>query len=531
MSAREYLLLLRKRWRFVAACLLVGVGGAVAVNAIATPKYTASIQLFVSAKSDASDLANLAQGGQFTQERVQSYADIVNSPEVASAVAAQLNNGLSAKQTADEVSASAPLNTVLVNVDVIDSSPSRAQAIANAVGDEFSSFVDTLETPDGSSSSPVKVSVVKRASLPTTPSSPRKDLNLALGFLIGLVAGVGAAVLRETLDTTVKDPERTRDDLGLPVLGSISYDPTAKSRPLIAQLDPHSTRAEAFRKLRTNLRFIDIDHAPRSILFTSSIPEEGKTTTATNLAIALAQTGMRILLVEADLRRPRIASYLGTEGAVGLTSVLIGQAELADAVQEWAGGSGQPLNVLPSGPVPPNPSELLGSRGMADLITACESTYDLVIVDAPPLLPVTDAAVLATITSGTVVVARHGHCRRDQLTRAVGGLRSVDATIFGVVLTLTPRKGSDAHYYAYNSKSPTKTAPNATDVGAPVALMTSQQTDASTNAPAASETLRPTNGVRPDRPRDKSRASARAERDEARSNASDADDTLQFFRS
>ena len=447
MDLPNYMRLLRKRWRLIVACLLLGAGAAAAISWTATPKYEASTQLFVSARDAASDLNGLAQGGQFTQERVQSYADIVNSPEVTEAVADELDHGLTPESIADEISASAPLNTVLINIDVTDTSPSRAQKIANAVSDEFALFINELETPIGSSTSPVKVSVVKRAELPTSPVSPRKPLNLALGVLIGLAVGNGAAFLRETLDTTVKDSDQIQRDLGLARLGAIAYDADARKRPLIVHADPHSSRSEAFRQLRTNLQFVDIDRAPRSIVITSSIPNEGKTTTATNLAIALAQTGMRVLLVEADLRRPRIAEYLGIEGAVGLTSILIGRARLADAVQTW--GKDVHLNVLPSGPTPPNPSELLGSHGMAELIRELELTHDLVIVDAPPLLPVTDAAVLSTAVSGVLMVVRHGHTKRDQLARAVESLRAVEAAVYGAVLTMTPAKGPESYYYGY----------------------------------------------------------------------------------
>jgi non-specific protein-tyrosine kinase len=199
--------------------------------------------------------------------------------------------------------------------------------------------------------------------------------------------------------------------------------------------------------LRTNLQFVDIDCPPRSIVVTSSIPDEGKTTTAINLSIVLAQSGVRVLLIEADLRRPKISQYLGVESAVGLTNVLVGRTELHDAVQTW-GRSGE-LKVLPSGPPPPNPSELLGTQGMADLIRELERDYDLVLIDAPPLLPVTDAAVIAGSASGAVMVVRHGHCRRDQLSSAVRSLHAVDATLYGVVLTMTPTKGANSGYYYY----------------------------------------------------------------------------------
>jgi capsular exopolysaccharide synthesis family protein len=467
VDLHDYLRVLRKRWKLIALCLIVGIGAAAAISWAATPQYQASTQLFVSAKDATSDLNGLAQGGQFTQQRVQSYADIVNSPEVTNAVASTLHNGLTAKEIADEISASAPLNTVLINVAVTDTGPKRAQAIANAVSDEFALFVTTLETPSGSNTSPVKVSVVKRADLPTTPVSPNKPLNLALGLVIGLALGVGGSVLRESLDTTVKDPEQLQRDLSLSALGAIAFDPDARKRPLIVHADPHSSRAEAFRQLRTNLQFVDIDKAPRSIVITSSIPNEGKTTTATNLGIALAKSGMRVLLVEADLRRPRIAEYLGIEGAVGLTSVLIGKARLTDAVQTW-GKDGQ-LYVLPSGPTPPNPSELLGSQGMAELIRELELTYDLVLIDAPPLLPVTDAAVISTAVSGALMVVRHGHTKREQLARAVQSLRSVDAAVYGVVLTMTPSKGPDSYYYGYGYRYDRKRQHDKSELVTPLA--------------------------------------------------------------
>jgi capsular exopolysaccharide synthesis family protein len=474
VDLHDYVRVLRKRWRLIAMCTLIALGAAAAFVGTATPKYEAKTQLFVAANDTSGGLSNLAQGGQFTQQRVQSYADIVNSPEVTNAIAARLQLGISGKAIAKEITATAPLNTVLVNVSVRDNIPARAQAIANAVSDEFATFASALETTPGTATSPVKVTVVKHADLPASPVSPRKKLDLTLAFLLGIAVGVGAAVLRETLDTTIKDPEQIQREFGCSTLGAISYDPDAPKRPLIVQADPHSPRAEAFRQLRTNLQFVNIDRAPRSIVITSSVPEEGKTTTATNLAIALAQSGLRVIIVEADLRRPRIAQYLSIEGAVGLTSVLINQAELQDAVQQWGGTDGM-LSVLPSGPTPPNPSELLGSQGMADLLAELERNYDLVLIDAPPLLPVTDAAVLANAASGALVVVRHGHTRREQLTRAIESLRAVDTAVFGIVLTMTPTRGPDAYYYGYGYRYDRPSRRGKVDLITPVSRQSRQR--------------------------------------------------------
>lgn len=181
---------------------------------------------------------------------------------------------------------------------------------------------------------------------------------------------------------------------------------------------------------------------------TSSLPGEGKSSTASNLAIALTQAGWRVILVDADLRRPRIPDYLGIEGGVGLTDVLIERAELSEVIQSWGRDD---LSVLPSGPVPPNPSELLGSQQMLRLLTRLTDEYDMVIIDAPPLLPVTDAAALAAVCDGALLVARFGKSRREHLARAVDLLASVNARLLGSVLNFAPMRGGDAYGYGYGS--------------------------------------------------------------------------------
>ncbi len=455
MDLRDYLRILRARWRLILLCTLLGLGAAAAATFAATPAYQAQSQLFVST-AQGENVGAMQQGGQFAQQRVKSYADILDSPLVTEPVVDQLGLGIDAQALGGKIEASAPLDTVLINVDVTDGSPEQAQAIANAVAQQFTEVAARLETPDGSGSSPVKVSVVRQADLPETPVSPRPLLNLALGLLVGLAIGVGVAVLRETLDTTLKGAQEVQDQLGLAPLGIIGYDAESAKRPLIVHLDPQSTRAEAFRQLRTNLQFIDIDRPPRSIVVTSSLPSEGKTTTTCNLAIALAQAGLRVALVEADLRRPRLADYLGVVGAIGLTDVLIGRSSLDDVVQPW--GADGSLRVLASGPTPPNPSELLGSRQMQDLLKELERSHDLVLIDAPPLLPVTDGAILAQQASGAILVLRAGKTTKEQATRAVESLRTVGAHVYGAVLNMVPTKGPDAYKYGYYGYRPTPSA-------------------------------------------------------------------------
>ena len=257
---------------------------------------------------------------------------------------------------------------------------------------------------------------------------------------------MGTAVLRETLDTSVKTPDEAVDIVGAPLLGAINFDAKAAKSPLVVVSEPDSVRAEAFRQLRTNLQFVDIEHPLKSVVITSSLPGEGKSTTACNLAISLAQAGLKVILVEADLRRPRVGDYLGVESAVGVTSVLLGRVTLDDALQQWGGES---LHVLGSGPLPPNPSELLGSSGMLNLLRELEGRADLVVIDAPPLLPVTDAAVLGTAASGVLLVIQSNATRREQVARAVSTVTSVGATLLGSVMNRVPLKGPNAYAYGY----------------------------------------------------------------------------------
>ncbi|HEY0693666.1 MAG TPA: polysaccharide biosynthesis tyrosine autokinase [Kribbella sp.] len=446
MDLHDYFRVLRKRWRILGGVAILSLGAAVLATLAASPVYEARAQLFVST-AGSEDATSLLQGSSFTQQRVKSYADIVTSPQVLEPVIKSLGLETTAVELANRIVANVPLDTVLINVTVRDGSPERLAAIASAVASTFSKTVVQLDRPSSRGPAAVKVSVVRIPVVPSAPVLPNPLRNTALGLVLGLVAGFGLALVRDRLDKGVKGERDIQAVTDVPVIGGIGFDSDAPGRPLIVHVDPHSPRAEAFRQVRTNLQFIDVANHPRSIVLTSAMPGEGKSSVAANLAITLAAAGSRTVLVEGDLRHPRLAEYMGLEGAAGLTTVLIGHAQLHDVLQPW--GDQRGLDVLTCGPIPPNPSELLASAAMVDLLRELEAHYDHVIIDSPPLLPVTDAAVLSRRTGGAVMVVGVNRVNRDQLGKALEVLQTVGASVLGVVANLLPAKGPDAYMYTH----------------------------------------------------------------------------------
>ncbi len=447
MTIQDYLRVLREQWVVVVSAVVLAVIAAGAVTFLRPPEYTAKLTMYVSAQ--AGDTADGAyQGSLLSQQRVTSYVELVSSTRVSGEVIRRLDLPQTPEELARQITALSAKDSVLIDVAVTDSSPERAAQVANAVGDVFTSLVDELERPTTADGvPPVAVRVVQPAAEPTGPSSTGLPVILALGLLAGLAVGVGAALARNALDTSVRSRERLREVAPAPILGTIAYDPQVPKRPLTLHEDPQSPRSEAFRQLRTNLQFVDIDHRRKVIVVTSSMPGEGKTTTLCNLAIAMAAAGSRILVIEADLRRPKVADLLGVERSVGLTNVLAGQVRVEQAIQPWAGGR---FDVLASGPLPPNPSELLASKHTEDLLEEMREQYDTVLIDLPPLLPVTDAAAVAPATDGAILICRFKETSQTQVKAAVQALEAVSTPLLGTVFTMVPASGPRA-YAKYNA--------------------------------------------------------------------------------
>lgn len=446
MNLQDFVKLLRGRWVAVLVVTLLGLLGGVAFSLLTTPLYQASTRLFVSTASGSS-LSDIYQGNRLSQERVVSYAQLIMGETLAQRTINKLGLDMTAQQLQSNVTASVKPDTVLIDVRVLDDSPVRARDIANTLSDEFVAMVRELETPPEVGAAPdSRVVVEQRASIPEGPVVPKTARNIVGGLGLGLLLGIGLAVLRDALDNTVQSPETLEEIANVGLVGNIPLDKERRNQAAISYDVDNSAIAEAFRKLRTNLQFLAVDNPPRVIVLTSSMPSEGKSITAINLALALAEGDNNVVLVDGDMRRPTLAKYLDLVGPVGFSTVLSGRASLAEALQKTRF---QGLTVLTAGAIPPNPSELLGSQSARMLLTELRAEFDYVVVDSTPLLAVTDAAILAAGADAVLIMTRFGHTKREQLSHAVGSLESVGAPLLGAVFTMVPTRGRSTYSYNY----------------------------------------------------------------------------------
>lgn len=450
MSLQDFLKLLRSRWVTVCVTTLAALLGAVAVTLLTTPLYQASTKLFVSTAASSS-LSDLYQGNRFSQERVVSYSELLIGETLAQRTIDKLSLDMDATSLRAHIKASSKPDSVLIDLTVLDQSPIRARDIANALSDEFVVMIRELETPEDGAKPDARVVVEQRATIPQHPVIPRTLLNLSIGLAVGALSGIGLAYVRDRLDNTVKNQQMLEEITGSGLVANIPFDKERRADPAISFTSDNSAIAEAFRTFRTNLQFLEVDSRPRVLVVASSLPAEGKTTTAMNLALALAEGDHNVVLVDGDMRRPKLDKYFNLIGSVGFSTVLSGRASLEEVLQKT---SIPGLTVLTSGAVPPNPSELLGSLAAQKVLNELRTSFDYVVVDSSPLLAVTDAAVLAAEADGVLVIARFGETKREQLVHAVGYLTNVGARILGAVFTMTPARGTASYSYSYYGQEP-----------------------------------------------------------------------------
>ncbi len=475
MEISDYLRILRRHWVGVLLLAIVTTSAAGVASALQSKVYAADASGFVSVGNSKS-AAEASIGDVLAKSRATSYVDLAKSRAVAQDVAKDLGLKASPSSLIGRIKVNQPIDTVLIKITAHGTTPAAAQELADAWAASLADAVATLEasSDDGAA---VKLVPIESAELPSTPISPNIRRNVALGLILGLMLGAAYAMLRSQLDRRLTSASLVEKDFRVTVAASIPETDTLKRDA--GGMDGHimagratgnmSVAKEAFLKLRTNLQFMDVDQPPRVIVVTSPLPGDGKSTIAANLAAAVSVTGQRVVLIDGDLRRPVVAGSFGVVEGLGLTDLVIGRASVQDVLQEV--NDLPNLRIIAAGVIPPNPSELLGSNVMAKILQDLATTY-LVIIDAPPLLPVTDAAVLSARADGALVVISSGKTLDSQLDDALGLLNQVNGRILGVVLNKVARRDSGAGTYygdyqqparkaAKPSKTPKKTAKRA----------------------------------------------------------------------
>lgn len=438
MTIQDFLIALRQRWRIILTTLAIVLVVTTVVTMQAPRVYESGTRVYLMATSD----ANSGNLYNMPASEKQTLVEVANSPVVLDAVREQLDL---APGTPIQVSASTSGDTNLMDVSARSNDPELAQQIATAVPQELAAVARNFAPSLAQSGQNVEAQVIAPARAPGSPVSPDTTTNLMLGALAGLLLGIAFALARHSLDTRVRTPRDLASLSDRPVLSSIPETSSEKAgHRIYLESDPFGPQAEAVRQLRTNMLFVDATTGGHSFMITSSVPGEGKTTTAVNLALALADSGLRVLLIDADLRHPTVAKTLGLEGSVGLTTILVGAAEPEDVIQQWAGTS---LHILAAGEVPPNPSELLGSGAMKELFARLGEDFDFILVDTPPVLPVADALVVSRLTSGTMVIVGATSTRKRHVAEALRILGTAEVDVGGFVLTKTEQTSGGYYYY------------------------------------------------------------------------------------
>lgn len=489
ITIRGFTRILRRRWLLIALCAVVA-GAAAAVYSSSQPKAyegTASL-LFRDAGLDQTLFGSTYFAAQDPAREAATNTKLVSLGVVSDLTAKALGNRVTAAQVQSEVQVEAAGQSNVVSITATDADPELAALIPNTFAEQYIRFrqdADRAKVRDALSLVRQQVAqltpaerntasgrslqdrteqlkilaslqtgnaeLVQHASVPTAPSAPTPKRDGIIGGILGLLLGTGVALLLERLDRRIKDPAELGEIFDRPILGAIP-----ESRGLgafdhdFAVLS--SADAEPIRMLRANLRYFNVDREIKSVLITSAAPSEGKSTVALHLAAAAARSGARVALVEADLRRPTMSARLGLTGTYGLSQVLAGVRDLRSSIEQveaTAKDGGQALHVLPSGPIPPNPTDLIESDRMRQIIQALERAYDLVVVDTPPTSIVSDAIPLVSEVSGVLVVGRLGKTTRDSAAHLAQQLSNLNAEVLGVVVNSIDKGGSGGYGYGY----------------------------------------------------------------------------------
>ncbi len=455
MELRDYIRGLRRHWFAIVLMAALGVGVGWGWAQLQTPVYEASATGYVQSR-DTEDVGGSIVGDAAARSKVASYLDVAGWRITAENAISELGLNTTPESIVQRVTVVNTQDTVILKVTARASTAEDARALAEQWISSMAYSVDQVEGDGTEGSSPVTIITIGSASLPSSPIFPDPRTALIVGGLVGLGFGVAFALMRTASDRRVRAGDEVEEKTGVALVGAIPVtEGMDGDNRLIGEAtgkvkgkgrNSNFAVSEAMRSLRTNLQFMDVDNPPRTIVVTSPLPGDGKSTIACNLAITLAASGQPVVLVDGDLRRSAVAKTMGLPGGAGLTDVLSGRAELSDVLQRTPRAKN--LYVLAAGSIPPNPSEVLGSERMRSLLVDL-AAHALVIIDAPPLLPVTDGAVLTHQSDGALLVVSIGKTTYDLVEKALDALQKASGRALGIVLNRVPTRGLDASPYSY----------------------------------------------------------------------------------
>jgi capsular exopolysaccharide synthesis family protein len=450
LELTRYLRVLRQHVWMIIVCPLVAALAAGAVSLALPPVYEAHVSLYVRPAQPIQG-TDPTVAGLTTDAVLRTYADWMTRRPILDSVNTDLNLGTRPEDLAKKIKVTPQTNELILDVAVQDTNPSRARDIANQLVTDFIATVNkTQENQSSTAPSVDKLIVISPAVLPDRPVLPNKTLNVLIAFAAGLMAAIALAFLLDYVDQSIKTDDEVTERLGLVPIGHIAYVAADKGRQTeLVALDGHSTSSEAFKALRTSVLFATVDDKVKSILITSPELGEGKSRTAANLAIALAQAGHKTLLIDADFRRPSQHRLFGRVRNIGLSNLILEDVSEQEALAPV--DSVPNLWLLSSGPTPPNPSELLGSARMTEIMSKLWHQFEYVIVDTPPVNAVTDATIIASSASATVLIVEQGRTTWPALTHAKQTLDRVKANTIGVVVNKV-RSSPGWYYYRYDDR-------------------------------------------------------------------------------
>jgi len=460
IELREIIGIIMRKWWVIGLFFLIAVLTSFVVSFyFLQPVYKAEATLFVGkegTKVGGIDLGEI----QLNDKLVLDYREIIKSRLAAREIIGQLNLDMKIEDFQERVTVTTVNNSRLMKIAFLSTSPQMAMDVANALSDFIVKKAEEIVDVKN-------VKVIDTAELPVTPIKPNKKMNIAISGVIGIMLGIGLVLLLEYLDFTIKDNEDVERYLKLNVIGEIprfngekrggnhrkrniktrTAERDKPSTNLITYYDPRARASEAYRSLRTNIGFLGVVRQIKTIVVTSPDQTEGKSTTCANIAICMAQTDKKVLLIECDLRKPKIHKYFGVENDMGMTDIIVNGVGFESVVKRIDEINN--LHVITCGMIPPNPAEILESEKMSNLINKLKSKYDLIIMDSPPVGELTDAAIISRNADGVILVVASGESNIEVARHARNALQNVNARILGAVLTKVDKNSGRYYYYKY----------------------------------------------------------------------------------